>query len=65
VYDVRCPAEVAPQAEEVEWWAFLEEAEVERRLREWEWVPDGLAAYTRLRARQGAGDAGPGPGVTR
>ncbi|MET9776657.1 NUDIX domain-containing protein [Streptomyces sp. NPDC006367] len=54
VYDVRCPAQVAPQAEEVAWWAFLEEAEVERRLGEWEWVPDGLAAYTRLRARRGA-----------
>ncbi|MFE5398264.1 NUDIX hydrolase [Streptomyces sp. NPDC056568] len=52
VYEVRCEGPVAPQAEEVAWHDFLTEAEVERRLREWEWVPDGLAAYERLRARR-------------
>ena len=49
VYEVRCEGPVAPQVEEVSWHGFLTEAEVEERLGEWEWVPDGLAAYTRLR----------------
>ncbi|GAA2554757.1 MULTISPECIES: NUDIX domain-containing protein [Streptomyces] len=50
VYEVRCGLPVRPQAEEVAWHDFLPEAELERRLGEWEWVPDGLAAYERLRA---------------
>jgi 8-oxo-dGTP pyrophosphatase MutT (NUDIX family) len=50
VYQVRCALPVSPQAEEVAWHDFLSEDEVERRLREWEWVPDGLAAYQRLKA---------------
>ncbi|MFJ7770296.1 NUDIX hydrolase [Streptomyces sp. NPDC097107] len=53
VYEVRCEGPVAPQVEEVAWHGFLTEAEVERRLGEWEWVPDGLAAYARLRAWRG------------
>ncbi|MER6418933.1 NUDIX domain-containing protein [Streptomyces sp. NPDC001137] len=48
VYEVRCELPVSPQVEEVAWHAFLPEAEVQRRLTEWEWVPDGLAAYERL-----------------
>ena len=55
VYEVPVSSRVAPQVEEVAWWAFLEEAEVERRLSEWEWVPDGVAAYARLRAWRGEG----------
>ncbi|MYW46052.1 NUDIX domain-containing protein [Streptomyces sp. SID161] len=50
VYEVRCELPVRPQPEEVQWHAFLPEEEVRRRLGEWEWVPDGLAAYKRLRA---------------
>ncbi|MEU0255699.1 NUDIX domain-containing protein [Streptomyces sp. NPDC006184] len=50
VYEVRCHLPVRPQAEEVQWHAFLTEEEVGRRLTEWEWVPDGLAAYERLKA---------------
>ncbi|MEU3827233.1 NUDIX domain-containing protein [Streptomyces sp. SID486] len=50
VYEVRCELPVRPQPEEVQWHAFLPEEEVRRRLGEWEWVPDGLAAYERLRA---------------
>ncbi|MFB0615260.1 NUDIX domain-containing protein [Streptomyces sp. AGS-58] len=50
VYEVRCDLPVRPQAEEVQWHAFLTEEEVGRRLTEWEWVPDGLAAYERLKA---------------
>ena len=48
----RCSASCrsSPQVEEVAWHGFLPEAEVRRRLTEWEWVPDGLAAYSRLRA---------------
>ncbi|MBV2356179.1 NUDIX domain-containing protein [Streptomyces sp. J2-1] len=49
VYEVRCELPVDPQVEEVQWHAFLTDAEVERRLAEWEWVPDGLDAYARLR----------------
>ncbi|MFD5453243.1 MULTISPECIES: NUDIX domain-containing protein [unclassified Streptomyces] len=60
VYDVRCTSRVSPQVEEVEWWGFLEEAEVERRLVEWEWVPDGVAAYARLRGGLGGGARGSG-----
>ncbi|MFF4488509.1 NUDIX hydrolase [Streptomyces sp. NPDC001544] len=54
VYEVRCEAPVRPQVEEVAWHDFLPEAEVERRLGQWEWVPDGLAAYERLRAFRSA-----------
>ncbi|TQK43520.1 isopentenyldiphosphate isomerase [Streptomyces sp. SLBN-118] len=50
VYEVRCELPVNPQAAEVAWHDFLPERELERRLGEWEWVPDGLAAYERLRA---------------
>ncbi|MEU4656638.1 NUDIX domain-containing protein [Streptomyces sp. NPDC023723] len=53
VYEVRCESAVRPQVEEVDWYAFLPEAELERRLAEWEWVPDGLAAYRRLTGRDG------------
>jgi hypothetical protein len=49
VYEVRCELPVNPQVEEVAWHAFLREEEVERRLSEWTWVPDGLAGYQRLR----------------
>ncbi|MET8978705.1 NUDIX domain-containing protein [Streptomyces sp. NPDC004539] len=49
VYEVRWEGPVRPQVEEVEWHAFLSEAEVEDRLGEWAWVPDGLAAYERLK----------------
>ncbi|MFF8832820.1 NUDIX domain-containing protein [Streptomyces sp. NPDC015131] len=52
VYEVRCELPVEPQAEEVAWGAFLPEAEVVARLGDWAWVPDGLAAYERLRAHR-------------
>ncbi|MGK5643301.1 NUDIX hydrolase, partial [Streptomyces sp. URMC 126] len=45
---------VNPQVEEVAWHAFLTDEELDRRLTEWEWVPDGLAAFHRLRARRTA-----------
>ncbi|MGH3374800.1 MAG: NUDIX domain-containing protein [Actinoallomurus sp.] len=54
VYEVRCDLPVSPQAEEVAWHAFLTEEELEEHLPEWEWVPDGLEAYHRLR---GLGEA--------
>jgi 8-oxo-dGTP pyrophosphatase MutT (NUDIX family) len=50
VYEVRCELTVSPQAEEVAWHAFLTDDEVEARLGDWPWVPDGLAAYERLKA---------------
>ncbi|MGR8011458.1 NUDIX hydrolase [Streptomyces hypolithicus] len=51
VYEMRCELPVDPQAEEVAWHGFLAREELERRLaeREWQWVPDGLAAWERLR----------------
>ncbi|MFE4552507.1 NUDIX hydrolase [Streptomyces sp. NPDC056785] len=55
VYEVRCDLSVNPQVEEVAWHAFLTEEEVERRLPEWTWVPDGLAAYERLREHRATG----------
>ncbi|QIY61836.1 MULTISPECIES: NUDIX domain-containing protein [unclassified Streptomyces] len=55
VYEVRCDLPVNPQTEEVAWHAFLTEEEVERRLTEWTWVPDGLAAYERLREHRATG----------
>ncbi|WP_371672558.1 NUDIX domain-containing protein [Streptomyces sp. NBC_00289] len=55
VYEVRCDLPVSPQAEEVAWHEFLPEDEVLRRLTDWEWVPDGLAAYERLRAFRSMG----------
>ena len=53
VYEVRCDLPVSPQREEVAWHDFQPEDEVRRRLTEWEWVPDGLAAYERLAAYRG------------
>jgi 8-oxo-dGTP pyrophosphatase MutT (NUDIX family) len=55
VYQVRCELPVRPQAEEIAWYGFLPPDEVERRLRAWEWVPDGLAAYERLKAYRSMG----------
>ena len=48
VYEVTCDRPVRPQAEEVAWYAFLTDEELDRRLDEWPWVPDGLAAFRRL-----------------
>jgi isopentenyldiphosphate isomerase len=53
VHEVRWDGPVRPQAEEIAWHAFLPEEELRRRLGEWEWVPDGLEAYRRLRAQSG------------
>lgn len=54
VYEVRCQLPVNPQVEEVAWYDFLPADELERRLGEWDWVPDGLAAYERLTALRAA-----------
>ncbi|WP_231626316.1 NUDIX hydrolase [Streptomyces apocyni] len=59
VYEVRCTLPVRPQVEEVAWYAFLDERELERRLADWEWVPDGLAAYERLQAFRRTADGSP------
>ncbi len=55
VYEVRVDGPVRPQPEEVDWYAFLTEDELHRRLTEWEWVPDGFEAYRRLREIRGQG----------
>ncbi|MET7871628.1 NUDIX domain-containing protein [Streptomyces cyaneofuscatus] len=54
VYQVRCELPVAPQVEEVAWHTFLDERELEERLGEWPWVPDGVEAYRRLRTYRSA-----------
>lgn len=50
VHEVRCDLPVRPQVSEVDWYAFVDEAEVARRAADgsWPWVPDGLEAYRRL-----------------
>ncbi|UNO42955.1 NUDIX domain-containing protein [Streptomyces sp. MST-110588] len=59
VYEVRCELPVRPQSSEVAWHTFLTDEELEQRLPQWEWTPDGLAAYQRLRAlRTRGGRAG-------
>jgi 8-oxo-dGTP pyrophosphatase MutT (NUDIX family) len=55
VYEVRCDLPVNPQVEEVAWHDFLSDDELERRLTDWTWVPDGLAAYERLKAYRSMG----------
>jgi isopentenyldiphosphate isomerase len=50
-YQLRCTRPVRPQPEEVAWHTFLTEEELAARLTEWEWVPDGLAAYRELLRR--------------
>ena len=52
VYETVCEVPVRPQAEEVDWWDFLPEDEVERRIASpgWQVVPDGLECHRRLRA---------------
>ncbi|MFG2752102.1 NUDIX hydrolase [Streptomyces xanthophaeus] len=56
VHEVRCELPVEPQASEVDWHAYLTEAELERRVADgtWAWVPDGLEAYRRLREFRGS-----------
>jgi isopentenyldiphosphate isomerase len=49
VYDLQYDGPVNPQAEEIVWHAFLTQQELSARLDEWPFVPDGLAAYRRLR----------------
>lgn len=56
VYQVRCTLPVAPQESEIDWYAFLTEEELARRLDEWPWTPDGLAAYRELVAHREAGE---------
>jgi isopentenyldiphosphate isomerase len=48
LYEVVWDAPVNPQTEEISWYAFLTETELDRRLTEWPWVPDGADAYRRL-----------------
>jgi isopentenyldiphosphate isomerase len=57
VYETRWDGPVRPQVEEVDWYAFLTEEELTRRLDGWSWVPDGMAAYRRLLAHRAAGTA--------
>lgn len=50
VYESRCDRPVRPQVEEIDWYTFLSDAELDHRLPDWPWVPDGLRAYQELRA---------------
>lgn len=55
VYEVECALPVDPQPEEVAWHAFLTDEELAARLPLWEWVPDGMAAFVRLREHHAGG----------
>ncbi|WP_406397804.1 NUDIX hydrolase [Streptomyces uncialis] len=59
VYEVRCALPVRPQLSEVAWHDFVPEEEVDARLGSWDWVPDGLEAYRRLKAFRAARDVSP------
>ncbi|WP_189077876.1 NUDIX hydrolase [Mangrovihabitans endophyticus] len=61
VYEVRCEPPVRPQPSEIDWHAFLTEQELERRLGEWDWTPDGLAAYRKLAAWRRTSEPGHRP----
>ncbi|MYW67744.1 NUDIX domain-containing protein [Streptomyces sp. SID8379] len=52
VYEVTFDLPVRPQAEEVDWHTFLAPEELERRIGEWTWTPDSLAAYHRWKAHR-------------
>lgn len=52
VYEVTCGLPVRPQAEEIDWYGFLSREELERRIPEWSWTPDGLAAYERWKTHR-------------
>ncbi|WP_420032792.1 NUDIX hydrolase [Streptomyces sp. cg28] len=52
VYEVTFDLPVRPQAEEIDWHAFLSLDELERRLGAWTWTPDSLAAFDRWRAHR-------------
>ncbi|QPP09625.1 NUDIX domain-containing protein [Streptomyces bathyalis] len=60
VYELVCELPVEPQREEIDWWDFLPEDELERRLTlpQWRVVPDGLECHRRLRAWHGLSDGG-------
>ncbi|MFG2136873.1 NUDIX hydrolase [Streptomyces sp. NPDC048650] len=60
VYQVRWAGPVDPQESEIDWHTFLPEEELARRLTEWPWTPDGLAAYQELLARREPGAPGRG-----
>ncbi|MFC4496972.1 NUDIX domain-containing protein [Streptomyces ovatisporus] len=57
VYELVCDLPVRPQPEEVDWWDFLTEEELERRLPGWDVVPDGLECHRRLQAWRAGGGA--------
>jgi isopentenyldiphosphate isomerase len=48
-YELTWDGPVAPPADEIGWWAWLPPSEVDSLLERWEWVPDGVEVYRRLR----------------
>jgi isopentenyldiphosphate isomerase len=50
VYEVGWDGPIVHQDTEIEWGAFMSPAELERRLDEWPFVPDGNAIYRRYAA---------------
>lgn len=53
VYTATVTGPVVPQPEEVEWFGFLTEAELEEKIEQEEFCPDSLYLYRRLRERTG------------
>ena len=51
IYKVTWDGEIRHQSEEVEWGSYLEIEEIEAKIGEWSFVPDGLEIWTHLRQR--------------
>lgn len=51
VYELRCDRPVHPQVEEIAWYDWVSEAELDRMLTEHDWTPDSVEAWERLTAR--------------
>ena len=54
VYEVQWDGPIRHQESEVEWGAFFSFQELDEKLREWEFVPDGLEIFRRLLAEKSA-----------
>jgi isopentenyldiphosphate isomerase len=59
LYEVTWDGPVRPQASEIAWGAFLTLEELDARLQEWPFCPDGLEIYRRWQAQTGAATARP------
>jgi isopentenyldiphosphate isomerase len=59
LFEVTWDGPVRPQASEIAWGSFLTMEELDARLQEWPFVPDGLEIFRRWRAETGAATSRP------